>query len=45
VFTDRRAEFEQRVTQSMWREDTDQGAPPFGVDLDNGSATPPKREQ
>ena len=45
MFTDRRAEFEQRVTQSMWREDTDQGAPPFGVDLDNGSATPPKREQ
>ena len=45
VFTDRRAEFEQRVTQSMWREDADQGAPPFGVDLDNGSATLPKREQ
>ncbi len=27
VFTDRGAEFEQRVTQSMWREDADQGAP------------------
>jgi hypothetical protein len=43
VFTDRRAEFEQRVTQSMWRADADQGAPPFGVDLDNGSATLPHR--
>jgi hypothetical protein len=38
VFNDRRAEFEERVTQSRWREDADQEAPPFGVDLDTGRA-------
>ncbi|HEV3359707.1 MAG TPA: DUF6191 domain-containing protein [Pseudonocardiaceae bacterium] len=42
VFTDRRAEFEQRVTHSMWREDAEAGAPPFGVDLDTGRATLPR---
>lgn len=39
VFTDRSAEFQQRQTQSRWREDADAGAPPFGVDLDTGQAT------
>ena len=39
VFTDRSAEFQQRQTQSMWREDAEAGAPPFGVDLDTGRAT------
>ena len=42
VFTDRNAEFERRVTQSMWREDAETGAPPFGVDLDTGRATLPR---
>jgi hypothetical protein len=42
VFTDRSAEFQQRMTWSMWREDADQGAPPFGVDLDNGPAVLPR---
>jgi hypothetical protein len=43
VFTDRRAEFEQRNTQSMWREDAAEGAPPLGVDLDEGRVTIPQR--
>ena len=37
VFTDRRVEFAQRESQSMFRDDEAQGAPPRGpIDLDSG---------
>ena len=52
VFTDRRAEFEQRQAQSMFRDDEAQGGPPRGrIDLDSGlvrlspPTKPPEQDQ